>query len=172
MRASLKEIARQTAVDDKTVKRAILIAALAHGQGGYDLDDAMQAVRDHADPSLIAGHAINGRGEGGESGDAKPSATSTLANAKARGEIARADKIELELAVRRGQLVERDAVINVASDLIARVRTGLLTLGYRIAPQIAGLTDQQAIARIINDDIRLALRELADADRFTNEVLS
>ena len=167
MRISLREIGRKAGVDDKTVARAVEIAGLNAIGGKYDLDAAIKAIADNADPSLIAGHNAAARGDIQGAG----SATSILATAKARAEEARAAKIELELQLRRGELVERAAVLEAGADLIARVRTTLLSIGFRIAPKVEGL-DVQAAAKVINDEIRVALGVLGDADAFTAEVLS
>ena len=165
-RASIQAIADAAGVDHHTARRAIALAQLKHGRGGFDLSDALQAIADHADPARIAGHASVGRGEGAGA------ATSTLAEARARAEQARADKLELEVQIRRGALVERDAVTATAVDLTARVRTAMLSIGFRLAPKLNGLTDDASIARAINEEIRATLRELADADHFASEVLS
>ncbi|QDM28400.1 hypothetical protein FNL56_21505 [Tardiphaga sp. vice304] len=163
----MNALANELGISPNTVKAAAVAADLPHGRGGFNEDNLRAAVEDFADPARIAGHAASS----GKTTLATTS-TNTLANARARAEEARADKLELEHRVRVGELVEREAVTNVATDLIAAVRTSLLSLGYRIAPLITGSTDPQAIAGIINEQIRTALRELADPDRFLDEVLS
>lgn len=164
---SMNALAEELGISTNTVKAAAAAANLQHGRGGFNEDDLREAVETYVDPARVAGHAaVAGKII------AATAATSTLANARARAEEARADKLELEHRVRVGELVEREAVANVATDLIAAVRTSLLSIGYRIAPLTMGITETKAVADIINDQIRTALRELADPDRFLAEVLS
>ena len=75
-RASMREVARQSGFDDKTVALCVAKAGLVHGRGGYDLDEALQACRDHGD-------LLRASGQDARSGDATGStAREALANAK------------------------------------------------------------------------------------------
>ena len=161
---TVAEIAAELGVDHKTVRRALIAAGFDMTNERHDRAEAIETVRNIADPARMIGHASHGRGA--------PSNTATIiADARARSEIAKAARTELDLEVRRGDLVERVAVLEAGADLIARVRTTLLSIGFRIAPKVEGLSVDQA-ARIINEELRIALGVLGDSDAFTAEVLS
>lgn len=160
-KGTIQQIADATGVNRTTVKRALNAAGLKAGRGGFDFDAAVQVVRDNADPARIAGHAANGRGEGGNS-----DATSTLAEARARAENLRARKLEIETAKAEGRLIDREAVTATGTHLIASARTALLALGYRLAEKVANKSDVREIARIIEQEVRDVLGVLADESRF------
>ena len=167
-RASMREIARQSGVDDKTVALCIAKAGLGHGRGGYDLDEGVQACRDHADLLRAAGHDAAALAE------ASPGSTAreNLAAAKVTTVELQNEKLRLEIAVRNGQLVERAAVEATALSIIADAKAALLALKYKLAPLVAVETDVTTIQKLIGDEIAAALGEIADLDKFTDAVLS
>ena len=169
-RASLRAIAEMAGVSDKTVRACADAAGIigARGRnGGYPVEETLRAVEDHGAPARIAGHQSNGRGQG-----AAGTAAQTLADARARAEIARAGKIELELEIRRGELVERASVEAAGRSLVADARTALLSVGLRLAPRLAGLSDENQINAIITNEVRVVLGALSDEAAFIAEVLS
>ena len=161
----MREIARQSGVDDKTVALCLAKAGLKHGRGGHDLDDALQAVADHAD--LLRG---SGQDAGRSMADAS-SAREQLASAKITTVELTNQKLRIENQVREGQLVERAAVEATAIDIISNAKAALLALKYKLAPLVAVETDIAIIHKIIGDGVVAALSELADIDRFTAAVL-
>ena len=165
-RLSMNALADELNISVNTVKAAAISANLANGRGGFDETELRKTVEDYADPARIAGHAASS-GKKTSATDA----TSTLATARARAEEARANKLELEIDVRRGQLVEREAVENTLLDVIARARTQLLNIGHRCASKLVNMGDETEIARIVNAEARLALSELSDVNRLTEEAL-
>jgi hypothetical protein len=166
-RVSLRELSRRTGLDDHTVKACVIKAGLKHGQGGYDDDEALQACRDHADLLRVAGHDV-------ARGDISPNDTAReqLAKAKAYTVELQNERLRLENEVRRGQLVEREAVEAVGLDLITQVKSALLALKYKLAPLVAVETDQATISKIIDTEVLTALRELSDPDRFNDAILN
>ncbi len=74
---------------------------------------------------------------------------------------AQAEKAELDLAVRRGELLEAEEVVKTWSDHIARARLRLRSIPHRVAAQIAVKTSAPAIATLLLDEIDEALTELA-----------
>ncbi len=74
---------------------------------------------------------------------------------------AQAEKAELDLAVRRGELLEVGEVVRTWSDHIARARLRLRSIPHRVAAQIAVKTSAPAIATLLLDEIDEALTELA-----------
>lgn len=159
-RGTIQKIADATGVNQATVRRALTAAGLQAGRGGYDMTAAIEAVRSNADPARIAGHAANGRGEGGSD------ATSTLADARARAENLRARKLEIENAKAEAKLIDREAVTATGIHIIATARTALLSLGHRVAEKVATKSDVREIAGIVEQEVRDVLGVLADEGRF------
>jgi phage terminase Nu1 subunit (DNA packaging protein) len=74
-----------------------------------------------------------------------------------------ADKVELDLMERRGELVEASEVSSAWQSILSRVRSRLLKMPSSIAPIVAPLTDPHEIQKRIDDSVREALEELSDA---------
>jgi len=73
---------------------------------------------------------------------------------------AQAEKAELDLAVRRGELLEVGEVVRTWSDHIARARLRLRSIPHRVAAQIPVKKSAPEIARLLLDEIDEALSEL------------
>lgn len=87
----------------------------------------------------------------------------SLIEAKTRNENAAADIKEFKLAVMRKEYVSVEAVNKKLSADVGKVRTKLLGLSSRIAPQLAGqLHEADEIKRVIDAVVYEALTELAD----------
>ena len=71
------------------------------------------------------------------------------------------DKLSLENQVRRGELVEIEQVGAEWDDLVLAARAKLLSMPTKVAPQLVGRTDPNAIRTIIRDEVHAALAELA-----------
>lgn len=160
-RGTIQKIADATGVNQATVRRALVLARLTSGRGGYNFEQAIEVVKANADPARIAGHATTGRGEGGSA-----DSISTLAEAKALSERLRARKLELENARVEGRLVDRKAVIETLTTIIGTARTECLALGVRCAPKLVGATDPKHIARTIEAEMRRILDGLSDDTKF------
>jgi len=85
----------------------------------------------------------------------------TFSSQRERLHSAQAEKAELDLAVRRGELLEAEEVVKTWSDHIARARLRLRSIPHRVAAQIAVKTSAPEIARLLLDEIDEALTELA-----------
>lgn len=160
-RASVKKIAEACGVTMTTARRHLALSNLSHGRGGYPFAEACAFISEHADPARIAGHASLGRGDGGNA-----PATNSLAEARAMAERFRARKLELENAKTEGRLIDRETVTNTGVHIIATVRTAMLALGYRLAPKVANKSDLKDLARIVENEVRDVLGELADPEAF------
>lgn len=77
---------------------------------------------------------------------------------------AQADKVELELAVRQGELVEAHSTVLVWSKYILSCRSRLLGLPAKVAYELAGVTDPALIQQILQEVVDEATRELASED--------
>ena len=161
---SVKQLKIDTGLSVPTIRDACRRAGVPSIAGHFDRDAALAAVRSQVDPARVAGHAVAGLGN--------VPVVNSYADARARSETARAEKLELETSVRRGELVERAVVQATGVDFIVRVRTALLSVGSRAAPQVIGKTDHLTIADIINVTVREVLGELATHDQFNEHVLN
>jgi hypothetical protein len=160
-RGVIRRLADETGLDQATVRRALAAAGISEQACGDDFAKAVEIVRANADPARIAGHAANGRGEGGSS-----NATSTLAEARARAELMRAEKLEIENAKAKRLLISREDVTDTCAKILSNARTALLEMGHRLAPKVAGKTDLGEIARITKDEVRTVLGVIADDKAF------
>jgi hypothetical protein len=158
-RGTIQKIADETGVNQKTVRRALEAAGL--DAKTVTFEQALPIVNAIADADRVLGHAASGRGEGGDTSNISP-----YAAAKAQAELARAKKLEIQNAKAEGKLIDRDAVTETAIHIATTARTALLSLGYRLAEQVAGKTDLAQIAGIIESEVRTMLGELADESRF------
>jgi hypothetical protein len=156
----VSKIADETGLDQATVRRAMAAANLTEQQCEADIDAAVDTVAALADTDRVIGHEASGRGEGGNR------ASTAYAEAKAQSELHRARKLEIQNAKLEGELISRKDMTETGVHIIATVRTGLLSLGYRIAEKVAGKTDLQEIARITDAEVRDVLGLLADETQF------
>lgn len=72
------------------------------------------------------------------------------------------DKLEIDNAVKRGELVYASEVATAWSNHIADARVKLLGLPSKVAPQLINQDNANAIAARIRDEITAALTELAE----------
>lgn len=81
---------------------------------------------------------------------------------RAKFAAAQRERVQLQNAVRRGELVEVEAVTAVWGELLATVRASLLAMPASLAPMIATLQGgARAVEALLRDRIEGALQELA-----------
>lgn len=80
---------------------------------------------------------------------------------RTRKEAAAADKIEMENAVARGELVLAADVEKGWADILSRVKTRMMQVPYTCAMVIAGMTDMAQIQEVIREAVRDALMEMS-----------
>jgi len=80
---------------------------------------------------------------------------------RARKDKELADKTALENRVRRGELVEADAVVAQWTDIVMAVKSKLLRIPFAAAPLLLGVEEQTEAMMILEDQIRDALTELS-----------
>lgn len=98
-------------------------------------------------------------------GNSNSTAGARLVAIRCRRETAAAEREELELKLRRGQLLERAGVERAWSRLILEARTRLLAIPDRVAPKIPALSgDVAAVRQFVRCEIHEALAELAQYD--------
>jgi hypothetical protein len=85
-----------------------------------------------------------------------------LNDSRARREHYLAEKARLEAMQGRGELVPASDVKAEAFALARSVRDGMLRVPDRLAPLLAATTDARETHRLLTEEIRVALRGLAD----------
>lgn len=75
---------------------------------------------------------------------------------------AQADKVELELSVRQGELVEVASAEREWSNLVAAFRARMLTLPPKAAAQVVGVEQITEIEALLRDFVYEALLELSE----------
>ncbi len=167
-RATISELAEEFHISRSAALRYLKEAGLPRAADKtFDRDDAAEAIELRKDEATTNGNRLAGRA-GGISDDA---ARGALAASKAESERMRARKLRLEVERREGNLVERSAVETTGLHVIVAARTAFLALGAKVAPRLLHLADERQIAKIIEDEARIALGALSDIEAFLDEVL-
>ncbi len=78
-----------------------------------------------------------------------------------RKERAQAEMAEMDVAQRRGTLMEADRVRSAAVAAVTALRSRLELLPDQLAPQLAATTDEQRVRAHLASEIEAALAELA-----------
>jgi phage terminase Nu1 subunit (DNA packaging protein) len=81
---------------------------------------------------------------------------------RARKDKETADKLAMENALRRRQLVDIASVSLVWIDQMAGMRAKLLSMPTKLGPQLLHVTDARIVADKIQDEVYAALNELAE----------
>jgi hypothetical protein len=164
---STKQLAELTGLDARTCRTHALGAGLHEYAGRrFEREAALAAIKTGIDPRVMLGNTVAARGNVVLPGAAK------LAEQKAREVAARADKMERQNAVADKTLISRVAVEVAVADIIARARTHFLGLGPRVAARLAAMDDEQAVRRLLDDEARTTLRELAKLTDIHAEILA
>ena len=79
---------------------------------------------------------------------------------RARKDAAIADKYELELNVRKGELVEAKDVLETWKGHILRCKARLLGMSTKLAPLLVAEEEPKAIKKLVDEEINDALEEL------------
>jgi hypothetical protein len=85
-----------------------------------------------------------------------------LNESRARHEHYKAEKARLEALQGRGELVPADEVKAAAFKLARGVRDSIMAIPDRLAAQLAGTTDARQCHTLLTEELRIALRSLAD----------
>lgn len=155
----VRRLADETGINQATVRRGLAAAGMSQQACEADFTQAFKIISALADKDRVIGHATHGRGEGGHS------SVDSFADAKAQAERHRARKLELQNAQLEGSLISRADVTDTVFRVLADLRVALMAVSVRLAPNLAGLSDQKAIARLIEDDLRQTLTAFADPNR-------
>lgn len=90
-------------------------------------------------------------------------------DAKTRSELARAELFELELAQKRGDLVNAEAIRRATFEKARIARDALMGLPARLAPQLAAETDPAKIHDLITVEVRRICEELSRGEKQTQQ---
>lgn len=158
-RLTISEIAREVGVHKSTVSRQVRAAGLVGDDDKVDLD----AYRTHRAQALDPAHQTTGPASQQQAArpansDAEPSGLSVQRQRKLAAE---AERAELDLAERRGELVLRAQAESTALDLAQRLRERVLSVPREVAQDCARLADETAIEARIASALRSALDGLA-----------
>lgn len=93
---------------------------------------------------------------------AEPRGVPPLATSKQLKAAYEAMLAELSLKERKGELVSKREVTAEAFALARAVRDGMMAIPDRLAPQLAATTDARKVHTLLSEEIRIALRGLAD----------
>ncbi|NDV20834.1 hypothetical protein GO013_15595 [Pseudodesulfovibrio sp. JC047] len=86
-----------------------------------------------------------------------------------RGKLARVNRKikEVELAEKRGELVEAEGVMLAWANILSIFRSRMSVLPDKLAHKVANMTDPKECKKVISDYIREALEELSTHDAAT-----
>lgn len=94
--------------------------------------------------------------------DARDKGQTTLAGENIRLTTAKAEKTELEVAEKRGQLLHDDIVDQALQATFTTISTQVRAFGSRLAGELAGMTDPAAIRELLNEESRRVLTSAAE----------
>lgn len=83
-------------------------------------------------------------------------------NQRERLAAAQAEKVETENKVRRGELVDARAMVDVWKDICLSVRAKFISMPSKLGPQLVNISEPGIIANRIRTEVYIALDELAD----------
>ncbi len=163
-RAGITAIAEATHTSKGRAAAILRAAGMRRDSAGtYLFEKAVAAILASLDPARSVGHVAGG--DASALDDTTAGTISARANAHARYEELRSQKLEQEIAVRAGRLVSRAEVVALAKSVGAHIRTNVLAVAPKVAADCQG-KDTEAIQRILADALRDALISLTDDGAF------
>lgn len=85
-----------------------------------------------------------------------------LYESRGRKEHYQAELAKLQVAQQRKELVEAEAVKREMFAIGRAIRDGMMSIPDRVAAQVAAIGDPREVHRLLSEEIRVALRVLAD----------
>ena len=137
MKISLTEFKNLTGLDHRRIAQALSGLPYDDGQQNSKLYESTEAL-----PLLYTGAALDGQKE------------------RARLTHHQANIAELDEDTKRGDLVDREAVILEVSEAVANMRAKLLNLPHKVAPVIVAVDDLHEVKAVIEAAVHEALTEL------------
>lgn len=99
----------------------------------------------------------------GDAGDSESNGEESFGEANARWKRAQADKVELEVAKTRGELVSAESILSAGMRAGLAVRQALLQMESELTPKVVGLPSGK-VAKVIRRYARDKLHELRDLE--------
>ena len=145
--ATIAEAAEHLFIDERTLKKHLDEGNVSRQpRGAYDLDTVRREYLTYL-KNAAAGRAQETNTKRTDAGTRKDEAI--------------AERYELEVAQRRGDLIPRAEVLAGMSAAFVRVRAKLLALPSRMAPVLLSMATATEVQEKLNDGIHEALGELA-----------
>ncbi len=88
--------------------------------------------------------------------------TDDLDTVKARHEVIKAEKTQLEVDKMRGQLIDVQDVRRLWGDIANNVMQNMIHLPSKVAPMLCMMDNTETIASIIDTEVRKVLNDIAD----------
>ena len=82
--------------------------------------------------------------------------------ARARRKVAEAELAQIELAIKRGELINKQATKKVLVDAIVTTRDRILNVPRRVAPELVGIQSETVIADKLYHEMETALLSLSE----------
>lgn len=159
-RAGITAIAEATHTSKGRATAILRAAGMRRDRAGtYTYPKAVETILASLDPARSIGHVAGG--DASALDDATAGTLSARANAHARYEELRSQKLEQEIAVRAGRLISRAEVVALAKSVGAHIRTNVLAVAPKVAADCQG-KDAEAIQRILAEALRDALISLTE----------
>lgn len=149
-RLSLTDIAARCSVHKSTVSRQARAAGLVGEDGKVDLA-AYQALRSGLDPAFQTSPA-----------SVPLTKTDEMSEERLRQLAANREKAEIELAIRKGELVPLAEVAGEQEDVFRQLRDALMQLPRQLGESLAEIDQPIVIEARIRKALNLALRSFAD----------
>jgi hypothetical protein len=171
-RATITQLAEENHIARSVALRHLKDAGIPRDPTNktFNHAEASEAIRLRLDEARIIGNRNAGRASQGHSLDDE--ARRDLNRSKAEEARLRTRRWKLKVEQDEGKLIDRETVTEVCKDIGTRARSAFLSIGPKLAARLAGMTDEKAIAKLIEDEARLALGALADPWTYSNEALS
>lgn len=110
------------------------------------------------------GPSVQGYIEWRVSGASSSKTGQSLDQVKAEHEVLKMRKTELSLRLMEGKLHRAEDVQQVWTSMAAAVKSRLLGIPVKAAPQVAGMDDAAEIQKVLSREVADALNEVADYD--------
>jgi hypothetical protein len=161
-RANITAISDALAMGRGHARKILDAAKIRHDKDGkYDSARAIEALTAFSDADKALGLALAGANP-----EKQTDHLAQLASAKAQAEMARARKLEIEVAQKEGRLVSREAVETATAEFATYARNSLLGLPAKIAHRFVGVRSAEDAERILDEAIRDELSNLSDVDNY------
>jgi phage terminase Nu1 subunit (DNA packaging protein) len=142
------QLADVLGLSERTVYRLRADKVLRKGTRGYRLSECVQAFVKHREACV--------KKESSKFGD-------SYTQSRARRMFAQALSEEMRVREIRGQLLRRDRVVRIVTNVLSAVRNHMLGIPSRVMHSLEGKTPPE-INVAVRDEVHLALREASEFD--------